>query len=113
MCAKLPNTAPTLPKTISIVGPVNLSIMVSAWSAWAWVSLPAVTCWSMTLACWSRICCTMAGCEKITTEEITPTTIKINAGASQLDVVGLEFLTSSKTSPGAAKTFNSRDQTVV
>src|SRR5450631_3235429 len=67
----------------------------------------------MTLVCWSWICCTIAGCEKITTEEITPTTMKINAGASQLDMVGLEFLTSSKTSPGAAKTFSSRDHKVV
>src|SRR3954447_18776744 len=37
-----------------------------------------------------------------------PNTIKTNAGTSQLLAVGGEFRTSSKTSPGVAKTFNSR-----
>src|ERR1035437_649588 len=50
----------------------------------------------------------IAGCEYMTIAESTPRNAESNAGTSQLVVRGGAVLISSKTSSGAAKTFNSR-----
>src|SRR5947207_14640624 len=50
----------------------------------------------------------MAGWEKIRMTEMIPINEESRAGASQLAMVTRVVLTSSKTSPGTAKTFNSR-----
>src|SRR5689334_1345226 len=50
----------------------------------------------------------MESCEKMINAPIQPTATRISVGASQLAVLGGLALTSSKTSPGAAKRFVSR-----
>jgi len=50
----------------------------------------------------------MAGCEKMIAEERMLTSAKSSAGSSQFATEPGAVLTSSKTSPGVAKTFSRR-----
>src|SRR5438034_469131 len=57
---------PRLTTTVDTItsGTVSFSNMSRVWSACARVIRPAWTCLSKPLACCSRTCCRMAGCEK-------------------------------------------------
>ena len=70
--------------------------------------LPAANRWSIAFSCISTICCLTVGWDRITTNDAMVASVTIKTGTSQLPAAGFAVFSSSKTSPGAAKTFIKR-----